>query len=177
MCNQRWIPLWSQQTLWTFFHICNWLQVCNDFIFWRFQFKNLIRGDTILYHGGLWFWGRGSYIQYVLLAANENFLIVAYNCIFYLFAEKNPNISNSTNLTCLLFRTQVADIHKYWSKMPLLPFIWTRFFWAKSHNGKWKIHSFIQHLLKLVPLILCKSANFKKYWITERIFDFPLWKN
>jgi hypothetical protein len=71
----------------------------------------------------------------------------------------------------------IADIHKYWSKMPKLPCILTRFSWAKSHNcfiiEKLKIHSGTQHLLKFADLQSIKGVYFNKCWITEWIFNFP----
>ena len=77
----------------------------------------------------------------------------------------------------------MADIHEYWFKIPCPP---TRFSWAKSHNflhnGKSKIHSVIQHFLKHVPFILCRSGNFNKCWKwififqLEKIMRFP-WKS
>ena len=34
-----------------------------------------------------------------------------------------------------------------------------------------------QYLLKLADLQSIKGTSFNKCWITEWIFDFPLWKN
>ena len=56
--------------------------------------------------------------------------------------------------------------------------IWkaNRTFWIKAtfNNGKYKIHTVIQNLLKHVTFMLCRLATFNKCWITMFIFDFPV---